>query len=190
MKQTSFEHRLSQPLRMLPFSWAPLLAKGPPKITELGPHWPIPRINPVELPFYRTERQNVTAYSSKVPITCNDFSVLVLTFRCRQQSLSPEDDALTLDKCEEIFNTLQEDYYEEFKVIEIIFFMTETPVQSSLDWEPFFSRWGLLFVFPGCGVGGRVAIFALLAMTYKYFVFCFYRCMTWPLLLNHLFSPW
>ncbi|XP_020609353.1 tuftelin-interacting protein 11-like [Orbicella faveolata] len=35
---------------------------------------------------------------------------------CRQQSLSSEDDALTLDKCEEIFNTLQEDYYEEFKV--------------------------------------------------------------------------
>ena len=36
--------------------------------------------------------------------------------RCRQQSLSADDDALTLDKCEEIFNTLQEDYYEEFKV--------------------------------------------------------------------------
>ena len=35
---------------------------------------------------------------------------------CRQQSLSPDDDALTLDKCEEMFNTLQEDYYEEFKV--------------------------------------------------------------------------
>jgi len=31
--------------------------------------------------------------------------------------LSSEDDALTLDKCEEIFNSLQEDYYEEFKVI-------------------------------------------------------------------------
>ena len=38
--------------------------------------------------------------------------------RCRQQSLSADDDALTLDKCEEIFNTLQEDYYEEFKVID------------------------------------------------------------------------
>lgn len=39
-----------------------------------------------------------------------------LMSRCRQQSLSSDDDALTLDKCEEIFNTLQEDYYEEFKV--------------------------------------------------------------------------
>lgn len=38
---------------------------------------------------------------------------------CRQQSLSPDDDALTLDKCEEIFNTLQEDYYEEFKMYDL-----------------------------------------------------------------------
>lgn len=38
---------------------------------------------------------------------------------CRQQSLSSEDDALTLDKCEEIFNTLQEDYYEEFKMYDL-----------------------------------------------------------------------
>ena len=36
--------------------------------------------------------------------------------RCQQQSLSSDDDVLTLDKCEDIFNTLQEDYYEEFKV--------------------------------------------------------------------------
>ncbi|PFX30515.1 Tuftelin-interacting protein 11 [Stylophora pistillata] len=38
---------------------------------------------------------------------------------CRQQSLSPDDDVLTLDKCEEIFNTLQEDYYEEFKMYDL-----------------------------------------------------------------------
>lgn len=38
---------------------------------------------------------------------------------CRQQSLSPDDDALTLDKCEEMFNTLQEDYYEEFKMYDL-----------------------------------------------------------------------
>ena len=43
--------------------------------------------------------------------------VIWLSDRCRQESLSPDDDTLTLDKCEEIFNTLQEDYYEEFKVI-------------------------------------------------------------------------
>ena len=49
---------------------------------------------------------------------CDDLS-LFLHHSCRQQSLSPDDDALTLDKCEEIFNTLQQDYYEEFKVNEM-----------------------------------------------------------------------
>ena len=47
-----------------------------------------------------------------------DKHVCIFMSRCRQQSLSADDDALTLDKCEEIFNTLQEDYYEEFKVID------------------------------------------------------------------------
>ncbi|KAK2564694.1 Tuftelin-interacting protein 11 [Acropora cervicornis] len=42
--------------------------------------------------------------------------IITMIDRCRQQSLSSDDDALTLDKCEEIFNTLQEDYYEEFKL--------------------------------------------------------------------------
>lgn len=45
--------------------------------------------------------------------------VITMIDRCRQQSLSSDDDALTLDKCEEIFNTLQEDYYEEFKMYDL-----------------------------------------------------------------------
>lgn len=45
--------------------------------------------------------------------------VINMIDRCRQESLSPDDDTLTLDKCEEIFNTLQEDYYEEFKMYDL-----------------------------------------------------------------------
>ncbi|XP_074623013.1 tuftelin-interacting protein 11-like [Acropora palmata] len=45
--------------------------------------------------------------------------IITMIDRCRQQSLSSDDDALTLDKCEEIFNTLQEDYYEEFKMYDL-----------------------------------------------------------------------
>lgn len=53
---------------------------------------------------------------------------------CRQQSLSSEDDALTLDKCEEIFNTLQEDYYEEFKVERKVCMQAKWPIKLGLIW--------------------------------------------------------